>query len=288
MKSFKINKLEMFAITKPNIFNLAFTAIFLSLAFLVIITSLLTSIDSEAITCVVSLVLVTILFWFFPKLVVNSKIVLSVQPQEELQNGEALRRTDYLLSVINPKFKKEIQQLCANRIAFLINLGYFQQAKKENELFQQHFDIGNNPLFSSIFFYNNAVLNLYEENFDEYEINIKKAYEFKSAAKGFAKLSLINLIDNSTHFVDSFFTNDPNFETIVLSDMKLADRIGKNAVFSRYFAIFNYYKRRNNKEKAIQYASTLIQVANGNFELYDCRVAKEYIENEYSSNQHYN
>lgn len=66
--------------------------------------------------------------------------------------------------------------------------------------------------------------------------------------------------------------------------MKLAERIGKSAVFSRYFAIFNYYKRHENKEKAIQYANTLIQVANGNFELYDCRVAKEYIENGNSSN----
>ncbi len=66
--------------------------------------------------------------------------------------------------------------------------------------------------------------------------------------------------------------------------MKLAERIGKNAVFSRYFAIFNYYKRHENKEKAIQYANTLIQVANGNFELYDCRIAKEYIENENRSN----
>ncbi len=288
MKPFKINKLEMFAITKPNIFNLAFTVIFLSLAFLVIITSLLTSIDFDSIACFASLIFAAIMFWFYPKLVVNSKIVLSVQPQEELQNGEALRRTDYLLSVINPKFKKEIQQLCANRIAYLINLGYFQQAKKENELFRQHFDIETNPLISSVFFYNNATLNLYEENFDEYEINIKKAYEFKSAAKGLAKITLINMIDNNTHFVNSFFTDDPNFETIVLNDMKLAERIGKSAVFSRYFAIFNYYKRQNNKEKAIQYASTLIQVANGNFELYDCRVAKEYIENEYSSNQHYN
>lgn len=274
----------MFAITKPNIFNLVFSAIFLSLAFLVIFTSLLTSIDSEAISIFVCLILVTILFWFFPKLVVNSKIVLSTQPQEEMQCGEALRRTDYLLSILNPKFKKEIQQLCANRIAFLINLGYFEQAKKENELFQQHFDIGNNPLVSSIFFYNNAVLNLYEENFDEYKINIKKAYEFKNAAKGFAKITLINLIDNNTHFVNSFFTNDPNFETIVLSDMKLAERIGKSAIFSRYLAVFNYYKRQENREKALQYASAVIQTANGNFELYDCRLAKEYIENANRSN----
>ncbi len=283
MKRFKISKIEMFAITKPTAFKVVSTTFYLLLAFLVIITSL-NSIDSEAITLFVTLILVASMLLFFPKLVVNSKIVLSVQPQEELQNGEALRRTDYLLSIINPKFKKEFQQLCANRIAYLINLGYFQQAKEENELFLQHFGIETSPLISAVFFYNKAILNLYEENFEDYKINIKKAYEFKDSAKGLAKINLINKIDNNTHFVNSFFTDDPNFETVVLNDMKLAERIGKNAVFSRYFAIFNYYKRHENKEKAIQYANTLIQVANGNFELYDCRVAKEYIENGNSSN----
>lgn len=283
MKTFKVNKLEMFAITKPTAFKVISTTFYLLLAFLVIITSL-NSIDSNTITLLVTLILVAIMLLFFPKLVVNSKIVLSVQPQEELQNGEALRRTDYLLSILNPKFKKEYQQLCANRIAYLINLGYFQQAKEENELFLQHFGTETSPLISAAFFYNKSVLNLYEENFDEYKINIKKAYEFKDSAKGLAKINLINMIDNNTHFVNSFFTDDPNFETVVLNDIKLAERIGKSAVFSRYFAIFNYYKRHENKEKAIQYANTLIQVANGNFELYDCRVAKEYIENGNSSN----
>ncbi len=283
MKTFKIKKLEMLAITKPTAFKVVSTTFYLLLAFLVTITSF-DSIDSDTITLLVTLTLVAIMFLFFPKLVVNSKIVLSVQPQEELQNGEALRRTDYLLSILNPKFKKEYQQLCANRIAYLINLGYFQQAKEENELFLQHFGTETSPLISAAFFYNKSILNLYEENFEEYKINIKKAYEFKDSAKGLAKVNLINLIDNHTYFVNSFFTDDPNFETVVLNDMKLAERIGKNAVFSRYFAIFNYYKRHENKEKAIHYANTLIQVANGNFELYDCRVAKEYIENENSSN----
>lgn len=283
MKTFKINKLEMFAITKPTTFKIISSTFYLLLAFLVIITSL-TSIDSDVVTCFVVLILVAIMFLFFPKLVVNSKIVLSVQPQEELQNSEALRRTDYLLSILHPNFKKEYQQLCANRIAYLINLGYFQQAKEENELFLQHFGTETSQLISAAFFYNKAILNLYEENFEEYKINIKKAYEFKDSAKGLAKINLINKIDNNTHFVNSFFTDDPNFETVVLNDMKLAERIGKYAVFSRYFAIFNYYKRHENKEKAIQYANTLIQVANGNLELYDCRVAKEYIENGNSSN----
>lgn len=283
MKPFKIKKLEMIAITKPTAFKVVSTTFYLLLAFLVIITSL-TSIDSDVVTCFVVLILVAIMFLFFPKLVVNSKIVLSVQPQEELQNSEALRRTDYLLSILHPNFKKEYQQLCANRIAYLINLGYFQQAKEENELFLQHFGTETSPLISAAFFYNKAILNLYEENFEEYKINIKKAYEFKDSAKGLAKINLINKIDNNTHFVNSFFTDDPNFETVVLNDMKLAERIGKYAVFSRYFAIFNYYKRHENKEKAIQYANTLIQVANGNLELYDCRVAKEYIENGNSSN----
>ena len=283
MKTFKINKLEMFAITKPTTFKIISSTFYLLLAFLVIITSL-TSIDSDVVTCFVVLILVAIMFLFFPKLVVNSKIVLSVQPQEELQNSEALRRTDYLLSILHPNFKKEYQQLCANRIAYLINLGYFQQAKEENELFLQHFGTETSPLISAAFFYNKAILNLYEENFEEYQINIKKAYEFKDSAKGLAKINLINKIDNNTHFVNSFFTDDPNFETVVLNDMKLAEHIGKSAVFSRYFAIFNYYKRHENKEKAIQYANTLIQVANGNLELYDCRVAKEYIENGNSSN----
>ncbi len=283
MKKFKINKLEMFAITKPTAFKIISTTFYLMLAFLVIITSL-NSIDFDAITCFVVLILAAIMFLFFPKLVVNSKIVLSVQPQEELQNSEALRRTDYLLSIINPAFEKERQQLCANRISYLINLGYFQQAKEENELFLQHFGTETSPLISTAFFYNKSILNLYEENFEEYKINIKKAYEFKDSAKGLAKINLINLFDNHNYFVNSFFTDDPNFETVVLNDMKLAERVGKSAVFSRYFAIFNYYKRHENKEKAIQYANTLIQVSNGSLELYDCRVAKEYIENENSSN----
>lgn len=284
MKAFKINKLDMFAITKPTAFKVVSTTICFLLAFLVIITSYSTTIDSDTITCFVILILVAIMFLFFPKLAVNSKIVLSVQPQEELQNGEALRRTDYLLSIINPTFKKEIQQLCANRIAYLINLGYFQQAKEENELFLQHFGTETSTLISAVFFYNKAILNLYEENFEEYKIDIKKAYEFKDSTKGLDKINLINKIDNNPHFVNSFFSDDPNFETVVLNDMKLAERVGKNAVFSRYLAIFNYYKRHDNKEKAIQYANTLIQVANGNLELYDCRVAKEYLENGNSSN----
>lgn len=284
MKKFKINKLDKFAISKPTTFKITSTALYFSLAFLVVATSYSTTIDTDTITLFVTLILVAIMLLFFPKLVVNSKIALSVQPQDELQMSEALRRTDYLLQIINPEFKKEFQQLCANRIAYLINLGNFQQAKEENELFLQHFGTETSPLISAAFFYNKAILYLYEENFDEYQINIKKAYEFKDSAKGLAKINLINMIDNNTHFVNSFFTDDPNFETVVLNDMKLAERIGKRAVFSRYFAIFNYYKRRDNKEKAIQYANALIQVANGNFELYDCRVAKEYLENENRSN----
>ena len=248
MKAFKIKKLEMLAITKPTSFKVVSTTFYLLLAFLVIITSL-TSIDSDTITIFVTCILVALLFLFFPKLVVNSKIVLSVQPQEELQNSEALRRTDYLLSILHPSFKKEYHQLCANRIAYLINLGCFQQAKEENELFLQHFGTETSPLISAAFFYNKAILNLYEENFEEYQINIKKAYQLKNSAKGLAKINLINKIDNNTHFVNSFFTDDPNFETVVLNDIKLAERIGKSAVFSRYFAIFTTIKDTIIKKK---------------------------------------
>ena len=160
MKKFKINKLDKFAISKPTTFKITSTALYFSLAFLVVATSYSTTIDSDTITLFVTLILVAIMLLFFPKLVVNSKIALSVQPQDELQMSEALRRTDYILQIINPEFQKEFQQLCANRIAYLINLGNFQQAKEENELFLQHFGTETSPLISAAFFYNKAVLNL--------------------------------------------------------------------------------------------------------------------------------
>lgn len=284
MKPFKVNKFELFAISKPVIFKIIFTSIYFSLALLTGILFVLNSAESDSIALCVSLIIVGIMFLFLPELIANSKAIIAAQAHENLQDGEAMRRTDYLLSVMNPKFEKVIKLLCANRIAYLINLGYFQQAKEEMGLFRQCFNTEESPHISAALFYDNAIINLYESNFDEYKINIEKAYKFKNEAKGLAKLNLVNTIDNSTNFVNSFFTDDPNFETIVLSDMKTAERLGKNAVFSRYFAIFNYYKRKENKEKAIQYANTLIQVANGNFELYDCRVAKEYIENANKSN----
>ena len=110
MKKFKINKLDKFAISKPTTFKITSTALYFSLAFLVVATSYSTTIDSDTITLFVTLILVAIMLLFFPKLVVNSKIALSVQPQDELQMSEALRRTDYILQIINPEFKKEFQK----------------------------------------------------------------------------------------------------------------------------------------------------------------------------------
>lgn len=281
---FKVNRFELFALSKPVIFKIIFTSFFFLLALLVGFLSALDSFEPDSIALFVSLIVVGILFLFYPELIENSKRAIAVQAHTQLQDSEALRRTNYLLSILNPKFKKGIRELCANRIAYLIRLGYFQQAKEETVLFRQRFNTEQCPLISATLFYNNALINLYEGNFDEYKINIEKLYKIKNETKGLAKLNLVSIIDSNAYFVDSFFTNDPNFETIVLNDMKMAERIGKSAVFSRYFAIFNYYKRKENKEKAIQYASTLIQVANGNFELYDCRLAKEYIENANNSN----
>lgn len=281
---FKVNKLEMFALSKPVLFKTVFTSFFFLLALLVGFLSSLDSFDPDSIALFVSLIVVGILFLFYPELVENSKRAIVLQTHTELQESEALRRTDYLLRILNPKFKKGIMMLCANRIAYLIGLGYFQQAKEEIVLFRQHFDIKNNPMISAALFYNSAIVNLYEGEFDEYKINIENAYKIKNEAKGLSKLNLVNMIDNNACFVDSFFTDDPNFETVVLNDMKIAERLGKSSVLTRYFAIFNYYKRKGNTEKAIQYANTVIQVANGNFELYDCRLAKEYIENANKSN----
>ena len=80
-------------------------------------------------------------------------------------------------------------------------------------------------------------------------------------------------------------TEDKNYTQESLSSSLLYPILGLFAIIV-FFKEIEFTSERYNSgiEKAIQYANTLIQVANGSLELYDCRVAKEYIENGNSSN----
>lgn len=279
LKPFKINSFEMFAITKPNAFRFVFVSIYLFLGFIIFLLSFLPPNDETSMPLVILCTLFSVVWIYFPSLVVNAKSALAMQPLAKmLLCKESLFRINYLLSLMGSHFTKQRKRLCSNKIACLINLGEFKLARKEIGLFRQFFDMEKDVADTALMFMNTAILDLYENRFDDYRENIKKAYEYRDKAKGIDKIS-IDSIFNESYFITAFFTDDPNFETAVLSSIEKAKKFGISAIFSRYSTIFYYYKRIGNKEKTVQYANMLLQITNGNSEIYDCRVAKEYLTN---------
>lgn len=284
LKPFKISKIDMFAITRPNACRVVFISIYLLCGFIILLLSLIPPYEEIPSAFILLCVLGSALCIILPNLVITSKSVLALQPLTNmLLCSETLNRTNYLLSLIGPHFAKQRKVLCTNRICCLINLGEFKLAREEIGLFRNFFDLENDPATSSIMFLNAAILDLYENKIDSYSENIKKAYEYRDKAKGLSRVNIDNII-NENYFITSFFTDDPGFEALVLNKIGKTKWSNNSSIFSGYSAIFYYYKRLGNKEKAVQYANMLLQLTNGNSELYDCRAAKEYLTNADTSN----
>lgn len=287
MKPFKINKLDMFAIKKPNLFRLIFISSYIIISLLLYLLTLIPPRDESGINAIIIFcVLFSIIWFFYPNLIVKSKLLLTLQPRNDmLLCSESLSRTNYLLSIIGENFPKQRAILCSNRISFLMDIGDFQLAKEEINLFKQYFDLDKYASTSAILFINSAIIDLYQNDISAYEIDIKKANEYRYKTKGIARASVDLSIDDNL-FISSFFTTDPNFEFNVLNKKNIAGANNISTLFYKYTSLFYFSKRTGNKEKAIEYANAILQTANGNLELYDCRQAKEYLDNAYQNNWH--
>lgn len=277
MKPFKINKIEEFAIKKP----LAFKVVSISIFVLLYLSLFMLATDENEQKLIVSVCIFCVaLMLIYPSVILVAKNYLANDPSKNyLKVGESLNRTNYLLSILNEKNVKEKELLCSNRIAYLINMGEFEQAKEEISLFKQTFNIDKNPVIAYFFYYNNAILNLIEDDIDNYTSNMKSASFYKAQLKGMDKIEAEYAALKNANYIDAHFTENPNFENDVTEYLNKNPKLPVSFFETQYIALFIYFRRLGNKEKAIQYANYVLQVANCNYELYDCRVAKEFLDN---------
>lgn len=216
-----------------------------------------------------------------------------------LDMNSALDAYNQMIEATNPKSTKLLPSYCICRIACLLNMGDFDRAENELRLFWQHFNLKKIPA-SDLALTHTLMANIALEKgnvqlFNE-EMRIVNEYRSNAELVGvFKRVYNYNLADINL-FAEAYFANTnsdaQSFEARVFAHMSLDETTAKKrkrnkmptpmACFSAYNRLFIFYKNQGDLNKATYYAQQLVNI--GNEQLSDYRRAKEYLENENSSN----
>lgn len=289
MKKFKLNGFEKFVIRNRKVLLIADFATF----FILNIIASYFEIPFGTTACGV----IFFASWMYISMlaaVKNNKIVRF--QNEEMDMVSAIDGINKLLDTVDPKDQNFAALYCSNRIAFLINLGEFRKAEEEVKMFFNTFDLKKVSSFTMFVFHTNyATLKLHYEDAAGYNEQLKIVYAYHSKLKNMPGMSKKNIAfaDNRLFSLlneaESVFGEyNPYFEQKVLDGLNFLGQKKRKKepmpyeYFGVYSELFYYFKRFNNAEKAEYYAKALTQI--GNEQLYDYRVAKEYLENENRDN----
>ncbi len=214
-----------------------------------------------------------------------------------LQPEKALNATNQLIDITSEKNIQDMAVFLNNRVAFLMNMGEFEQAENEIRMFWQKF--ANKKLANQtriVIHINMATIALEKKDFKSYEeqFRIICEYEKKKANKRI-KREIKHFIISLTQYAEAVVANEnSNFEDYAVrvwqtnhydptKDKNLTDeQMQAYSYLVAYENLFTFTKNQGNVEKAKTYAQQIVNIANEQFYIY--RKAKEYLENGNSSN----
>lgn len=215
----------------------------------------------------------------------------------EMDLYEFINGSNMMIEATNPKDVQNITTFCISRIIALINMGEFDRAENELRLFWQSFDLKKIPA-NVLADTHIAMANIMLEKGDMKSFNdqMNLVYQYQKNAQGFAILkNTLNHNINGIHLFAEAVTADENrnendYEARVLEHLNtnpINNKPRKKQAQPMYFVsaynkLFNFFKRTGNTQKATYYAQQILNI--GNEQLIDYRRAKEYLENENSSN----
>ncbi len=285
---FKLNPIEKFVIANNKLLKIVVMVLYF--------LALCLRNDNAIVGTVVTLITFFGLFYIFmlPSL---KNLQLAKLNDVDLDIQSFINGTTEMLSVTDPKDLQSITAGCTNRIVALINIGDFDTAEQEIKLFWQKYDLKKVNLLYLVQTHAmmaNIALEKGDRNLFDSEMQIVYNYGKNPAMIGVFKHSYNHLVKDRQLGVEACDatpnSNAQDFETRVFEYLNTNPLNGKplkkapKPMYSlmAYNHLFIFYKNQNNVEKATYYAQQVVNI--GNEQLYDYRRAKEYLENENSSN----
>lgn len=292
---FKLNGFEKFIIRHKQLAKWFFLVIY----FLLIVISINYDLPTFAVNLFLTLfILIGFAINLYPTF--KAQKLLKIH-NETLDMYAFLDGTNLMIETLNPKDIVNISNFCNNRITALYNIGEYEKAEAETRMFWQSFDFKKVPVATLASTHiSMAMLALTKSDEKTYNEQMRIVYQYRQNSQN--NTLVLNTLDyaiESVHIYADAKKAEKNseiidFETRVLTHLNTnpvnkkprKKQAAKLGVFSAYCNLFVYYKNIENSQKATYYAQKLVNM--GNEQLAAYRKAKEYIENEYSSNQHYN
>lgn len=287
---FKLNGFEKFII-KHRIAIIRVTGL---LSIIGIIISEVMSVSFGALLSFVVLLLIVQLYTAI--ILKKSKESLALR-NKYLQPVKALEATNQLIETTGEKDFQNKAVFLNNRIAFLISLGELEQAENEIHLFWQYFQKKKLTASTNMCIHTNmATIALRKKDFKSYEeqFRIIQDYGNKKLNKRL-KRQMQHMVVNLTQYAEATVANEnSNFDeysarvwqTMHFEPVKekfLTDeQVEPYSYLYAYERFFIFAQNKGDIEKAKTYAQQILNIGNEQFYIY--RKAKEYLENENSSN----
>ncbi len=285
---FKLNGFEKFIIRNNKLLRIVIMVVYFF--------ALCLRNDNAILGSALSTITLLALFYIFmlPSL---KNLQLAKLNDVELNMHSFINGTTEILSVTDPKDLQNITAGCIGRIVALINVGDFDTAEQEIKLFWQKYDLKKVNLLHLVQTHTmmaNIALEKGNRDLFESEMQIVYNYSKKPTMIVAFKHSYNHLVEDMQLLVEAYNatpnSNAQEFETRVFEHLNTNPLTGKplkklaKPMYSlmAYNYLFIFYKNQNNTEKATYYAQQVLNI--GNEQIDSCRKAKEYIENENSSN----
>lgn len=248
-----------------------------------------------AVILTIAFFVVLVLLTLIPE-IRNTKIVKL--RTETLELYKSFNANNELIELTMKSNKDFAATYCSNRIAYLIDMGNFEQAENEIYLFWRTFV--PNKTTELIFIYTHihmTIIALEKRDFKVYneQMNIIWNYLNNNNKKNKLAKKQIDHSFKGLQFSFDIINATPETDTEALSafrwDLAFTDPISLTRIqgnippynlMCAYYDFFELYKNTNNEKLAQQNAQQVVNIGNEQFIYY--RRAKEYLENANRSN----
>lgn len=288
---FKLNGFEKFIIKHNKLICIV--------AIAAVIISLILSINFENYSLFTSLTM--LIFWLV--FIFTFRVPLDKSNQimkicnEQCDMYASLDACNQMIEAYNPKRINQLSNLCLNRIVCLINIGDYDRAENELNLFWKSFDLkklNGLDLASTHILMANIALGKENPTLFNEQMALVQEYANNSTIVGPLRRNYEHNVASISLMAEAMNANENSnaydFEMRVLSNLNTNPMTGKPRkkpaerlfYFSANNKLFEFYKNAGNTEKATYHAYQLLNL--GNEQLHDYRRAKEYLENANRSN----
>ncbi len=290
----KFNKVETFFYKNRvplAIFMLAYAALTIVLSIILSATPYL------GFSLFIPLFILDIIYSIFNSSITAKQKKLIEISDKHLDMNAFLEGANYLLDLISEKDILNKSSLCMSRIGALINMGDYDRAEYELNCFKQTFNQKKIDDFINLVAYiYSAEVALYKNDLEKYKEQALIAQTLLNSYSG-PKFNLRKMQSRYNRFMlltGAFFsdenTDEQRYVADCLASLQISPATGKLRkdqpapieYAGTYYTLFLFFKNRGNKEKATTYAKLIVNMANP--QLADYREAKEFLDNENSSN----